>query len=106
MQDVVASAHLHATLDRKSSPCSGNKETPLGLLGSRGILEENVPNHMCFSVVNEKTTISRERGEGDPHDLRSLRTKVERAHLGKIRATHIQFLPIYDSGVRPQTVLV
>ena len=45
---------------------------------TRGVLEENVPNHMFFLSKVARPTISHESGEGDPHDLRSLRTKVIR----------------------------
>ena len=51
-----------------------------GLPGAPGAWEaswrQNDAKPYCFSDVNEKATILAESGEGDPHDLRSLRTKV------------------------------
>ena len=58
----------------------GSPGLPGGSLGLQGhgrrLGGKMIQNHSAFLSKVARPTISAESGEGDPHDLRSLRTKV------------------------------
>ncbi len=59
-------------------------QAPMGSAGGQSCLGENMSqNHRVLLSKVDSPTISPQRGEGDTHDLRSLRTKVD------LRQSHV-----------------
>ena len=75
-------------------PFYGSRGSEVGLGGSLGLLghwsrrggKMNQNHRICLPEV-ARPTISRERGEGGYHQVRSLRTKVVRHSAGGIRGS-------------------